>query len=83
LRTEDAAKNTQKDVDKVKDRIKAMIPSKEDIHAELVKREQMTHKVRHKKVLLNNTIGVNKYLIECIDSMRREILFAKSAIGGL
>jgi hypothetical protein len=60
-----------------------MIPSKEDIHAEIVKRTQMTNKVRHKKVLLNNTIGINNSMKECIDSMRREIMFAKSAIGSL
>jgi len=83
LRTEDAAKNTQKDVDTVIARIKNMIPSEENIHAELVKRAQMTHKKRHKQVLLNNTIGINKYMMECIDSMRREIMFAKSAIHSL
>ena len=83
LRTEDALKNGQGDVDKVITRIKDMIPSEEEVHGEMVKRAAMTHKVRHKKVLCNNTLGVNKALINQIESMRREIMFANTAIDTL
>ena len=40
----------------------------------------LKHKLEHEKVLLNNIKGENKYLVERINSMRFDIMFAKKSI---
>jgi hypothetical protein len=58
-----------------------MIPSEEEVNRERVKRSQLINRVAHKKVLLNRTIGINTQLTHDINSMRREIMFANTAIA--
>jgi predicted RecB family nuclease len=81
LRANDAQKNTRAEVHGVEDKIRQMIPSEEEVNRERVKRSQLINRVAHKKVLLNRTIGINTQLTHDINSMRREIMFANTAIA--
>jgi hypothetical protein len=49
----------------------------------MVKRLALHHKLRNKKVFLNNTIGENVHLKTKIDIMRKEIIFAQDAINAM
>lgn len=46
-----------------------------------MKRLSLHHRLRNKKVRLNNTIGENVHLKTKIDIMRKEIIFAQDAIN--
>ena len=48
-----------------------------------MKRLSLHHKLRNRKVQLNNTIGENVHLKSKIDVMRQEILFAQDAITAM
>lgn len=48
-----------------------------------MKRLSLQHRLRNRKVQLNNTIGENVYLKTKIDIMRQEIMFAADAIKAM
>lgn len=57
----------------MKDKINAMIPSKEAEHKKEVDRLHWIHVLANEKVRLNDTIGDNNDLKVKIDIMRKEI----------
>lgn len=57
-----------------------MIPSKEEEHKKEVDRLHSIHVLANEKVRLNDTIGVNNELKVAINTMRKEIHFAKDSI---
>jgi hypothetical protein len=56
------------------DKIKKMIPSKEEDHQREVQKNHVMHVLANEKVRLNDTIGENNILKEKIDIMRKEIV---------
>ena len=77
---EDKYRTTRETLDQIKAKIKEKIPDKKIEHQAKVELESLGHQLRNEKVLLNNTIGDNDVLKTEIDSMRREINFAKASI---
>lgn len=61
-------------------KIKEMIPSKEEDHQKEVNRKHWIHVLANEKVRLNDTIGDNNHLKGAINIMRKEIGFAKDSI---
>lgn len=58
----------------MKEKIKKMIPSKEEEHMKEVKKLHTQHVLANHKVRLNDTIGANRGLKVEIDIMRKEIV---------
>ena len=74
---EDQYKQMQAEYNENKNKIMALIPTKEDeLKKEADKRHQLAV-LANEKVLLNDTIGINRKLKGEIDIMRKEIFFAK------
>jgi len=57
----------------MKEKIKEMIPSKEEDHQREVNRAHHIHVLANEKVRLNDTIGDNNQLKSSINIMRKEI----------
>ena len=70
---EDQYKQKTAEYNENKEKINAMIPSKEADHAKEVKRLHWIHVLANEKVRLNDTIGDNQNLKVKIDIMRKEI----------
>ena len=51
-----------------------------DKHKKEMDRRHHIHMLTNERVMLNDTIGKNKYLKDEIDIMRKEIVFAKDSI---
>ena len=77
---EDQYKQKQAEYNKAREKIKEMIPSKEEEHKKEVDRLHSIHVLANEKVRLNDTIGVNNELKVAINTMRKEIHFAKDSI---
>ena len=83
LLKEDFRKNQQEVLDQIHHRISEKIPDKVFEHRKEVKRLSLLHKLAHKKVMLNDTIGRNSALKVNIDIMRKEIIFAQDSINDM
>lgn len=70
-------------MDQIHHRISEKIPDKVFEHRKEVKRLSLLHKLAHKKVMLNDTIGRNSALKVNIDIMRKEIIFAQDSINDM
>ena len=64
----------QGEYDENKDKIKQMIPSKEEDHKKEVDRLHVLHVLANEKVRLNDTIGDSRQNKVDIDIMRKEIV---------
>lgn len=67
----------------IKAQIKDKIPDEKKEHEAYVKRMSLHHQIANEEVLLNDTVGLNKGLIENINIMRKEIDFAKKCIQNM
>lgn len=80
---EDQYKQTLETLNEIKAQIKQKIPDEKKEHEAWVKRMSLHHQIANEEVLLNDTVGVNKNLIDNINIMRKEILFAKDCITNM
>ena len=71
---EDQYKQSQAEFNQMKEKIKKMIPSKEEEHKKEVYKLHTQHVLANHKVRLNDTIGQNRSLKGEIDIMRKEIV---------
>lgn len=80
---EDQFKQQREVLEDIKKQIKDKIPDEKKEHEAYVKRMSLHHQIANEEVLLNDTVGINKGLIENINIMRKEIDFAKKCIANM